>query len=361
MAEITWSIHALDELDRHRDGWASLNQAGWNTPVLDPSYVFTLAKDFAGERDVLAVAKNSKGLCAMTILSRGKAGAWHTFEGAGCPFGAWVSRPELTLPDLLPPLFAALPGIATVIALTRQDPEIRPRLPDDRCVRSLDYITTARIRVNGGFADLWKSRSKGFRQNIRTARNRLQRDDKLPTRFEIVTSADEIGAAVDQHGLVESAGWKAPTGNALHPDNPQGKFFRRMMTDLATVGDARVYRFFYRDRLVASALCVHRARRFIVLRTAFDESENFTSPGQLMHYEMFERIFDAHEFDTIDFYGEVLDWERRWTDDVRTMYHVNFYRWPIAAWIYDLKRHDRPPHAPAAVDSAEPVGKKAAS
>lgn len=34
---------------------------------------------------------------------------------------------------------------------------------------------------------------------------------------------------------------------------------------------------------------------------------------------------------SIEFYGRVMDWTRRWTDQKRTLYHINSYRWGFVA------------------------------
>ena len=47
-----------------------------------------------------------------------------------------------------------------------------------------------------------------------------------------------------------------------------------------------------------------------------------------MREEAVQRLFDEGRFKRLEFYGRVMEWHLRWTDEVRTMYHVNYYRWP---------------------------------
>ena len=39
----------------------------------------------------------------------------------------------------------------------------------------------------------------------------------------------------------------------------------------------------------------------------------------------------------VEFYGKVMEWHTRWTDQSRTLYHLNCYRWSLLprahAWI----------------------------
>jgi hypothetical protein len=48
-----------------------------------------------------------------------------------------------------------------------------------------------------------------------------------------------------------------------------------------------------------------------------------------MRHEAYTRVFAEEAVERIEFYGRAMDWHRKWTDDIRTMYHVNIYPWPI--------------------------------
>jgi hypothetical protein len=48
-----------------------------------------------------------------------------------------------------------------------------------------------------------------------------------------------------------------------------------------------------------------------------------------MREEATRTLFDEGRLGRIEFYGRVMEWHLRWTDEVRTMYHVNYYRWPV--------------------------------
>ena len=49
----------------------------------------------------------------------------------------------------------------------------------------------------------------------------------------------------------------------------------------------------------------------------------------LMRRDYFEAIFNEGAIHTIEFYGPVMDWHRRLSEEMRTLYHINFYRWPM--------------------------------
>ena len=56
-----------------------------------------------------------------------------------------------------------------------------------------------------------------------------------------------------------------------------------------------------------------------------------------MRHDYLPAIFADRSFDRIEFYGRVMEWHTRWTDEVRTLYHATTYRWPFVARL-DAKR-----------------------
>jgi hypothetical protein len=92
-------------------------------------------------------------------------------------------------------------------------------------------------------------------------------------------------------------------------------------------------------------LCVQHGNVIVILKTTYDEGAADYSPAMLMHQELFKSLFDAGEFGRIEFYGKVMDWHRRFTEDIRRMYHVNHYRW---GWLKRLLSRRAGSEAPAA-------------
>jgi len=76
----------------------------------------------------------------------------------------------------------------------------------------------------------------------------------------------------------------------------------------------------------------------VVLKTTYDESLRAVSPASLLRFAYFRALFDEGAIRSIEFYGKVMDWHLRWTSDVRTLYHVNAYRWP---WVKRLHARSR--------------------
>jgi CelD/BcsL family acetyltransferase involved in cellulose biosynthesis len=136
-----------------------------------------------------------------------------------------------------------------------------------------------------------------------------------------------MAAAVRDFGQLESAGWKADRGTAIDGANAQGRFYRAMLAAMAQRGAASVYRYWLGERLVAMNLCVEDGNDMIILKTTYDETlDAHYTPAFLMLEEMCRQLLAEQRLGGIEFYGKVMDWHRRWSDDVRTLYHVNHYR-----------------------------------
>lgn len=71
-----------------------------------------------------------------------------------------------------------------------------------------------------------------------------------------------------------------------------------------------------------------------------------------MRHDQFKHIFDEGRIRRIEFYGKVLEWHTRWTNDTRTLYHLTLYRWPFLQVIHtQLQKIARSANAQAAKPS----------
>ena len=81
-----------------------------------------------------------------------------------------------------------------------------------------------------------------------------------------------------------------------------------------------------------------RDKTLIILKTTHDENQKGTSPAHLMRHDVIEDAFNTGEIERIEFYGPAQDWHLRWTDDVRVIYHLNYYRSPLVSHLHRLTR-----------------------
>ena len=318
----------------HLQRWTALHRASAASPLLAPEFVAAALAVFGTGRELLAWHADDGAVDTMAIVTPTRFGVWETFQPAQAPVGFWLQRDAAPPAPLLPGLLRALPGPALMLGLTQCDPMLMARPPDSTTVRSADYIDTARISVNTDFDSYWNARGKNLRANLKKQRARL-RQDGVATRLQISRAPHEMAAAVADYGRLETTGWKAAGGTAVGADNAQGRFYRALLEGFAAVGRASVYRYYLGEQLAAMDLCVEGGGCVVVLKTAYDEAlgRQF-SPALLMREEACRSLFDAGDIERIEFYGRVMEWHLRWTDEVRTMYHLNGYRWPVLARLH---------------------------
>ena len=326
---MSWTLHRLDEFATLAPQWDALNQDGADSPLLSTRFILPLLAQFANGSELLACCSVDGKPGAMLLLARHGRSVWQTFQPSQAPLGACVRHRDCDWLVLLPALLPMLPGIATTLGLTQQDPDLEARPATTPLLQTLDYIRTARMTLTGSFDDYWENRGRNLRQNLKKQRNKLDKEG-ITTRLEIVTAAQEVAQAVADYGILESAGWKAKGGTAIHADNAQGRFYRAMLENFCGAGRGRIYRYWYNRQLVAMDLCIEGEDSIIILKTTYDEQvAGGTSPALLMRQEAMALLFAQERIKRVEFYGKVLDWHAKWTDEVRTMFHVTVFRWRL--------------------------------
>lgn len=335
---MSWSLHSIGEFSRLQQDWERLNRAGSASPLLSPDFMRSLLQEFAHNGEVIACCTVDMQLCAMLILAPQGRGNWQTFQPAQAPLGACVHAPMADWPACLARLLPVLPGMALSVGVTQQDPEQQARPADSTTLATLDYIRTAKILLDCSFAQYWAARSKNLRQNMKKQRARLDKE-AIATRLEVSTEAGDMALAIADYGRLESAGWKGRNGTAIHPENAQGRFYRSMLETFCANGRGRVFRYWYDERLVAMDLCIEGDDHIVILKTTYDENiGNATSPALLMRQEAFALLFDEARLKRIEFFGKLMEWHARWSEETRTMYHFTLYRWSALLLIRKLLR-----------------------
>lgn len=337
-----WTLQPVSRFAEFASQWQALNCSVSDTPLLDPCFVADILSQFTHGKEVIAIhSESDQGTPdAMAILGRTNRFSWQTLQSPNAPIGFWVSRSSVDLERLLGTLAARLSAQCGIISLTQQDPDIIAQPQQSPRLSTLDYITTARLDFPHSFAEYMQGRSKNFRHNISRQKNRLGRDG-IAARLEILTQPAEMDQAVHDYSRLECASWKAEIDSAVRMDEPQGRFYLKLMSDLAARREGLVYRYFFNDRLVASDLCIRRGDLLIILKTACDETIQGLSTAHLMRMDAFAELVDKHGIRRVEFYGPLKEWHQRLTDKARTMYHLNYYRWPLVKRLHELRMSRR--------------------
>jgi CelD/BcsL family acetyltransferase involved in cellulose biosynthesis len=333
---MTWTVYPAHQFAAQAARWQALHAACGGHVLLDYDFVAPLLAHVGNGRELVARHELDGRTTAMAIVTPAGRGSWSTFQPPQAPLGLWMQLPGQDMEQLMSSLMRALPGFPLVFAATQLDPMVLPRPRHTDSLRTLDYIETARVTTSGTFDDYWNARGKNLRANLKKQRARLARDG-IATRLVISREEADMARAVEDYGRLESASWKAACGTAVHAGNEQGRYYRAMLEALANRGAASVFRYYFDEQLVAMDLCVEDGDSIVVLKTSYDETVPAgLSPALLMREEASRHLFDDGRFKRIEFYGRVMEWHRRWTEEVRSMYHVNCYRWPGLCRLHTL-------------------------
>jgi hypothetical protein len=349
---MSWILRPVSEFSAHSQAWQQLNKDNGASPLLETEFVQPLLDQFASERELLACYERQGQVLAMAIVTPRGRGVWYTFQPSQQPVSLWLSGAGMDIAALSGELLRALPGLAVMLSIVQRDPYLSPRPVPAPTIDTSDYIRTAKISVEGSFDDYWNARGKNLRSNLRKQRTKLTRDG-IVTRLEVSRAPEQMAAAIADYGRLESAGWKAKNGTAVHADNDQGRFYRAMLEGFGRRDAACVFRYWFNDELMSMNLCIEGDGALIVLKTTYQESLNgHFSPSFLMREDTCQRLFEERKFNRLEFYGKVMEWHSRWTDESRQMYHLTSYRWPFLKGLYGVwaRRHallDRLRRAPA--------------
>ena len=329
---MAWTIHPITNFTRFAATWDRVNGLSGRSPVLHSSVIAAALRELGSGHELLAVHEPAGVADTLAVLTPKGKGAWETFQPAQLPLGAWVMASGLNYEQVLEGLFGCLPGAVMLIGVTQQDPLIHPRPENSRTVKTLDYIQTAWVDVQGNFDSYWAQRGKNLRQNLRRQGAKLEAAS-LATRLEVVTEPEKVAEAIEDYGRLEVAGWKSEAGTAVHSSNAQGRFYRSIFEDFCGRDKGRIYRYRIGDKVAAMDLCIESEDVQVILKTAYDETDRHLSPASLMRHLTFRQAFEEGRIRRVEFYGRVMEWHTRWTDNVRSLYHVNRYRVGALRWL----------------------------
>ncbi len=171
------------------------------------------------------------------------------------------------------------------------------------------------------------ARGTNLRHNLARRRRRMA-EQKITLELKTYRDVENMRECIREFGRLESKGWKAKDGTAIHEDNDQGRFYREILERFCSSGESIVYQWCLDGKIAASDLCLQRNGTMIVLKTAYDEELNQHSPALMMREEILRGVYEKGAVRVVEFYGRVMEWHTKWCDDTRTMYHVNCFRQP---------------------------------
>ncbi len=332
MTTLTWRKLPASSLENNaslKSEWDELSAQRLDLPFMRADAMVCALSVLGSGQECLLIGTEGARTVAMLLLVPEGALRWRTFQPSQLPLGAWVAAADQTLEGLSHSLLRGPLGLCLAVSITQVDPLQAPRQPDQDDNWHNDYIDTAWVDIAGSFDDYWAARGKNLRQNMRKQRNKLAAEGTQLS-MRILRSPEDMAPAIARYGALESAGWKADRGTAIHPDNQQGRFYIPLFENAALQGQAVVFEYLFGERPVAINLCLLRGGVLVVLKTTYDESISKTlSPAFLLREEELQHIFAGSEIHRIEYYGRCMDWHTKLTDNRRTVYHLTTYRWPL--------------------------------
>ncbi len=334
-----WSFHpALESFDQFRGRWDALNRAQDNHILLDSGFVAILLRHFGSRRVVLAIREDDANP-AMALIERRAPGIWETFQPSWAPLGLILYGDREKGRENLSSLMRSLPGYAIELGVLQQDPNFSGFSVVDghNWIERSDYMQTARIPLEGTFEGYWATREDRLRKNNERLRRRMA-EKGLKVEFTAIRDPAGVGEGIREYGRLESKGWKAGKGTAVGVDDAQARFYRAVLEDFCERGEGAIYQLRIDGQVVATDICAVRGEMAIVIKTTYDEDWKVWAPGVLLREDIVRDLCAGGRVRNYEFYGPLMDYQLRWTNDVRTLYHLTCFRHP---WIREARNFSR--------------------
>ena len=223
----------------------------------------------------------------------------------------------------------SLPGYAVQLGVLQQDPNFAGLSAADNTdwVQKSDYMQTARIPLEGTFEEYWASREDRLRKNNDRLRRRMA-EKGLQLEVTIIRDPGGVADGIKEFGRLESKGWKVSEGTAVGVDDAQGRFYRAVLENFCDHREGIIYQLLIDGQVVATDICAVRDEMAIVLKTTYDEDWSVYAPGVLLREDIVRDLFSGGRVRNYEFYGPLMDYQLRWTRNIRALYHLTCFRHP---------------------------------
>ena len=229
---MNWQFYpAKEAFKRFCPGWDRLNKHLYQVhPLSDSGFVLPLVQYFGGPNLVLAVSGGPESPDAMALIEKRNPLQWSSFLPGQAQISPVLFRDRSQVLDML----KALPAYPLTLDILAQDPLFSHLLCDQTNVHisTMDHAVTMNIVCKGDFETYWRNRPKNLRKNISRYFNRLD-SEGISYSFGAFNEETELIPALDRYGVLESKGWKAKAGTAIHPNNIQGHFYSDVLSSFA--------------------------------------------------------------------------------------------------------------------------------
>ena len=194
--------------------------------------------------------------------------------------------------------------------------------------------------TTGEFAAYRERMRRGWTEIERRGR-KLRREHAV----ELTAISGEANAGLEEGLRLEAAGWKGREGTAILASPSTAAFYRTVAAAAELDGTLRCSALRVDGRLAGFDLAMVADGRYLLLKTAYDETMRSLSPGLVLRRAVVERCFElglhAHEF-----LGQDAAWKRLFATGARPHMTLRAYAArPAPAAAYAYRRVLRPPLA----------------
>jgi hypothetical protein len=168
------------------------------------------------------------------------------------------------------------------------------------------------------YEDAYKALKKNFRGNLNKARNRMNAQDS--SEFLLFKKGGDVDAAYDEFVTLEMSGWKGQKENrkgyyaapaAIALNKSKFLFYKNVVREFAQFDAVEICLLKVNDKTIGAQILILLNETSYMLKTAFDETAKYYSPGHMLTDFAYRRYSSAGRIKTLCFITD-YDWHRYW-------------------------------------------------
>lgn len=314
------------------DRWDDLNRQQ-TIPLWNAAWSQAAANHLCGTRIKLLHVRHGERLDGVLPLVKTR------MSGLPClqlPGAVWLYEPFTPA--------ATAEALSELVTTLRHQPYpvLLHRIPTDHPIWQTSHSPTpigpsssAWVNTAQPWEDYWQSVSSRRRSDVRRYARKTK--GEITLQYESPTE-NEAGDALARFATMEHQGWKGERGSSLEANPRMYAFFLNLAQTMAQTGELRVFTLCVDDTPIAMQWVLYRARRYWVLKIAYDEAWRSCAPGILLTLRIIEHACGESDVDAYEFLGADEPWIHPWASGERR--YANALICPRSPWgLFALGMH----------------------
>ncbi len=183
----------------------------------------------------------------------------------------------------------------------------------------------------GSYKDYLEERSGKFRNYLKRIEKKLQKKGEINV-YDYKTFSN-ISTAYEKLLLVEKNSWKHKHDTAISSVKKQEDFYRKLCDGASKEGRLHLNFLYLNRKPVAYNIGLIKDRKYMYIKTSYDESLKQLSPATLLRAKLIEELI-ANKITFFDFPGEPYAWEKQWADELQWHKSILIFNQTLKAKIY---------------------------